>query len=110
MDLARLEAIKVAMKFLFSFQKAIENSLSDGKFEVSDLMFFKDTLFGAPAVYKLLPFIQEGVKSLDKKSIEELHAYFVKEFDLKNDKVEEIIEEGLKVVISIFGLIAKAKG
>lgn len=109
MDQVKMEAIKKSLKFVFGLQKAIDNSLVDGKFEVSDLLFFKDTLFGAPAIYPLLPLVKDGLKDASENDIIELKAFFNKEFDLKNDKVEVIIEESLSVVISIFGLVNKIK-
>lgn len=109
MEAEKKEAIKKCLKFVFGLQKAIENSLQDGKFEVSDLVFFKDTLFGAPAVYPLLPLVKDGLKGATKEDVAELQAFFVQEFDLKNDKIEAIIEESLKVVVAIFGLVNKVK-
>lgn len=109
MDQKKLEAIKQVLRFVFSLQKALENALADGKFEVSDIIYFKDPLFLASDTLKSLPDLKGGLKGSTPEQIEELRLFFVQEFDLKNDKVEEIIEDAIKIAISIFGLIKKSK-
>lgn len=106
----KLEAIKKVISFGIELKKAIKNAMSDGKFEPADLFFFKDVMFGAPVVYTLLPLVHSGIKDASQNDLNELQLFFSKEFDLENDKVEEIIEESLKVVISLFGLAQKIKG
>jgi len=109
MEVKKLEAIKQTLRFVFSLQKALENALQDGKFEVSDIIYFKDPLFLAPDTFKLLPELKGGLKDASPEQIEELRLFFVQEFDLKNDKLEDLIEESIKVAISIFALIKKSK-
>lgn len=105
--MSKLEAIKVLLKFVFELQKGVSVSLEDGMFEISDVINFKNAFLQVPYVSVALPFLKGGFKDITVAELEIIKEYVVKEFDLKNDKTEEIIEESIGVAISIFSLVEK---
>ena len=93
---------------LAQFGQAIENSL-EGGFQLSDLGNLILPLSQLPAVIQNKEAIVEEFKDLDAAERQELLAYVGQTLDLKNDKVENIVEKGLAAAVSIIELVAAFK-
>lgn len=109
MDQVKKEALKSLLKFGIGLGSAIENALKDGKFEPSDIIHFKDVLFSSPMVFSSINILNGGLGSIGDEDKKELEDFFVKEFDLSNDKLEIIIEESVKLVSLIYSISRKIK-
>ena len=104
-----MEAIKILLNFVLKLQKGISISLEDGKFDISDINNFKDAFLQVPYVSVALPYIKGSFKDITMEELSELKLHFAKEFDLKDDKIENIIEESLSIGLALFSLVVKIK-
>ncbi len=101
--------LKELLSFGLSLIQAGESALADGKFDLSDvikfwepLQKFNDALDGAANIPKSL-------SSLSTAEAKSIYGWASKEFDLKNDNIENIVEKGLNIALLIISGIAELK-
>jgi hypothetical protein len=101
----KMEELKKVVKFGIELGEAIEASLEDGKLGLEDFAILIKPLMGAPAALAGAKAAVEQIKNLDSAKVAELHQFIEVELDLKNDKVEAVIEKSVKAVEMIFDLV-----
>lgn len=103
----KIDAYKSVLGFVFKFQKGLSLSLEDGNFDISDISNFKEAFLDAPYAFAAFNFLKGSSFALTPEDLAELQVFVVKEFDIKNDKLENTIEDGLSLAISIFSFTEK---
>lgn len=99
-----------ALSFIISFAMAIDRSLEDGRFDVSDVAQFVDPLL------KLVPAVEDAseipseITDLDAEEAEALRVFVSERFDIRDDQLEEIIEEGLSAAVALLRFYLKIRG
>lgn len=99
-----IKELKELLAFGFKLQKAIA-SLGDGKINVIvDAPKFLPALLSAPKAFGGIGLVLAEIKDLDEAEREELLAFVRDEFDLSDDRLEELIEDTLEELLSLFKL------
>lgn len=105
-----MNEIKEMLSFIFLLSSAVEKSLQDGKISIGDVPLFISPLMHAQSAFSGIDKIKDEMKSMDEAKKSELCEWLKNEFDLSNDKVEHMIENGLVIGLSLSNLILKIKG
>lgn len=104
-----MNEIKEMLSFAFLLSSAIEKSLEDGKISIGDVPLFISPLLHAQSAFTGLDKIKEEMSVMDEVKKAELIEWLKQEFDLKHDKVENLIENGLIIGLSLSNLIFNIK-
>jgi len=96
------EIVKFGIDMGEAFDKALAN---DGKIGLDDAVLFFGAMMGAKAGFDGISKVPAELKDMDAAEAEELRLFVVEELDIINDKVEEVIERALGVVLNIYKLI-----
>lgn len=104
-----MQELKEALKFSISLGMAIEKATADKKINIMDLPYFFSPIMAAQDAFVGIDKIKEEIQSLDNEKIAELKKYIQEELDLENDKLEQIIEKGLNLMVEIFDLVKLIK-
>jgi hypothetical protein len=99
-----IENLKKAVRFAIDLGLQIEKSGKDG-FTWSDSFSFIDELLQIPGLLKSGDAILAELRELSAEERQELYAYAVAEFDIENDKVEDVVESALGVGLSVLTLV-----
>lgn len=103
-----IENLKKAATLAIRFGQQIETA-AEGGFKLADLFGFIDEFSAIPEVVNNKQAIVDEFKDLDSTERAELVAYIEQTLDLKNDRLEGIIESGLELVLAILVLVDKLK-
>ena len=87
-----IETLKKNLGTILTIIKKTDEALEDNKLSIVEAFGIGLTGLKAWGIWKEYTAMKEEYLDLDDLEIEELHAYFVAEFDIKNDSIEEIIE------------------
>ncbi len=98
--------VKKIVKFACDFAKQITESLADG-WQWPDAFAFVDEMTQLPGVAKSLSSAAPEIADLDPLERAELVQYLKTEFDIPNDKVEDLIEDAFAFALSIISLVEK---
>ncbi len=105
-----MNEIKEMLSFIFSLAEAIDKSVADGKISIADVPSFIDPIMKAQAAFMGLDKIKAEMQSMDEAKKAELMEWAKEEFDLENDRLEYMIENGLSIGMSLANLLFKIKG
>ena len=100
-----VKEIKEVIKFVVLLGNAIGGSLEDGKWGLDDIGKFM------PAIAALIPAINgigivgDELNDLEDEELAELVEYFKDEFDVPQDDVEDMIENGFDLAVELFDFI-----
>lgn len=97
--------IKDILKFCFELAKAIEGTVEDKKITLQDLARFIPVLLSAGEAFNDLPLLVKQFSDLDGEELKEIKEYAGQEFDLKDDKIEDIVHQCLDVSLEVYYLI-----
>jgi len=84
------------------------DSAQGSKITAGEIIGSVPLLGQVPGLIKAIPRIKEEITDVDESEAKVLKQWFIDEFDLKNDVAEMIVEEVVKIVISL-ATIKKAK-
>jgi hypothetical protein len=99
-----IKELKELLTFGFKLQKAIA-AVGDGKINVIvDAPKFLPALLAAPKAFGGIGIVLAEIKDLDEAERLELLAFVREEFDLSDDRLEELIEDTLGELLSLFKL------
>ena len=90
-----------ALRFVLSLANVLSDVAADGKFSLVELPKLVGPLRLMPAAIKDAGEIVAEFKDLSKEEVDALVAVFVKEFDLKQDAIEMMIEKGIIVLAEL---------
>ena len=100
-----IKETKELLKFVIDFGEAIETALADKKFEIAELSLLIAPLMQVGPAFEGIDKLGGEMKDLTEAEMAELKAYVEDELDLKNDNLEEIIERGLGLAITIYSFV-----
>lgn len=103
-----IENLKKAALVGVNFGKQIETA-AEGGFKLVDLFGFMDDFTAIPGIVESKASILAEIKDLDAAERVELGNYVAQTLDLKNDRIEEIIEASVRAIIAIVELVDKFK-
>lgn len=106
--MAGIEHLKQAALVGINFGKQIETA-AEGGFKLIDLLGFVDEFTAIPGIVANKDNIVAEFKDLDAAERAELVTYVEQNLDLKNDRLEEIIEASLQAILAILTLVEKFK-
>jgi hypothetical protein len=101
--------LKALLSFVISLVVAITESLEDGKLSLSDLFKFFNALKKAIPAFRGISQIRSEIQDLSDAEKTELSAQLAEELELKNETVEQYIEEALKMAIALLDLLPLGK-
>jgi len=93
--MAGTENIKEALKLVFDVAKSAEVKLEDGKLSVVEILSLAYDARGVLDIIKNRKLIGEEVLDVDQDEFDELVEWAQEEFDLENDKIEEVVDDAL---------------
>jgi len=104
-----MKECKEVLSFLFSLNNAYWKAIEDGSISIGDLVFLYETLKTAGPAIEGIEKVLEEFQNMTAEDLEELKAFVVQEFDIPNDAVEQVIENGVKLVLDVVGFFMKLK-
>lgn len=95
-----IQETKELLAFGFKLQKAITNSLEDGKINMlTDAPKYLSALLAAPKAFGGIGLVPKELADLTIEEKDEILAFAREEFELDNKQLEELIEDTLDVVL-----------
>lgn len=104
-----IKETKEMLGFVLDLGNALGVSLEDGKVTILDLHNFVQPLLEAGAAFDGAASIPSELASLDAAGREELLAYAKKEFDIPEECVETVVEEGLTTLAQLHKFVQTYK-
>lgn len=103
-----IDALKAIITFVIFTAEELVNidSNEDGKVKFGEIIGAVSSIgFKLPAAYAQIPALKEEVKDLSPAEIQELVEHFSEEFDISNDKAEQVIESSLALLANAYGAV-----
>jgi len=100
-----IKETKEFLGFVLGLANATGKALEDGQVTLADIRFLIGVFADAGPAFDGLSAIPSEWKDLDKSEQEEIKQFVIKEFDIPQDKIEEIIERALVVGISLYQFV-----
>ena len=104
-----MKETKELLSFAIEFVEAVLKSLEDGKINVSDIMNFRNVIPKIGPAISGADRIKDELMLLDSKQMSELSEFFKREFDIKDDRAEAIVESVIDLVIAFLSTAKKVK-
>lgn len=95
------------LKFVFALVNAVEAALEDKQISVSDIPLFLPALLALKDGIEDFDQIPVEFKMANQEEAEALKVWVLENFDVKDDKVEELIEDAFSVILDIWLMINK---
>ena len=104
-----IQETKEVVGFIVELGNGIGKAREDGDWSASDLVYFMDALLAVPAAFQGIDKVPMEVKDLDEAEMKELSDYVVEEFDIPQDKIEEVIEDAIHIAWKVWELVKKIR-
>lgn len=101
--------LKELLKFTIGLGEAFDQAMADKKFEMTEIALLIGPLMDSAAAFEGMDIIALELKDLDNAEMAELVRYVEEELDLKNDKIELVIEKALALGVNILSFISLFK-
>ena len=98
-----LDSTKKVLAKGFSIADAIAEALDDKKVSFGESLELGAKLLGLVGMFKHMINIPAEFKDFTKEEQDDLIQFFVSEFDIPNDKAEEIVEKTFKGIVQLLG-------
>lgn len=99
--------LKDVVDFGLSIGMAVDKSLADdGKISLGDAGNLVDPIMKAPAAVMSAPKALDQLKALTPEGRLDLNSHVQAKFDIKDDKVEAVVEESINCALSVARIIA----
>ena len=105
----RLKETKECLDFVISLGEALAESLSDGQLDVSDLLTLWEPISNVSEAIDGWEKLREEIANLSMDDVHHLADYVQDEFDIEDDRIEKIIEDGLDTALSLLSFIERLK-
>lgn len=102
-----IEDIKKGVTAVVGLGIAFDKSFADGKFQFTDALNFVAPAQNMPTSADALKNIKDQFLDLDSEEREEVIAFVREELDLRNDNLEEQIEDSFDLSLRIYGYVTK---
>jgi len=104
-----LKETKEVIKLMCSVLQTVEKVYEDGSIGIGDLGHLMPIVKDAIPAFKDMSLIPQELKKASSEDIKELIDYTKKEFDLKNDDLEEFIEGIIEIALGFVGVFETFK-
>lgn len=104
-----IENLKKDLGVLIGIAQKVSEALEDGKVNIFEGIGLAITAVKAWKITKDYDELKAEYEDLDEDEILELHTYFVAEFDLANDKIENIIEQAFLLLLNMKNIVGIIK-
>ena len=104
-----IKETKEAVSFALQLGNALGSALDDGKLSWSDTPKFMGSIMAAPAAFSGIGSVPTELKDLDAAEKKELMDYVKSEFDIPDDKIEGLVEEGLALAVQTYNFVQKVR-
>ena len=99
--------LKEALLTAAKFGNAVGRSLVDGKIGIGDIAEFIPAVISLPAALEGISQIPAEVKDLTEEELEELRVFINTEFDIPQEATEDMIEDHIALLRSMYVLVTK---
>lgn len=97
-----IENIKVVVGEVIEITNLLDRQLADGKIDLTEKISLGiKGLSSVPKIIESASDFTKEIQDLDVSETLELHDFIANKFDLRNDKVENVIEKVVKVLLAI---------
>lgn len=104
---SKVKELKELVGFGLSVGVAVDKSLADdGKVTVSDIPKFGAPVLRAPEAIMGADKALDELRALDDAGRAELHQYAKDEFDVRDDLVEQVVEEAIVAGVAVARIVA----
>ena len=104
--MANIEHLKEAISWVLDTQNKVEKFLKDGKIKFSESFSLLGQLLNFWKLVRQIKDIKAEFEDLDESEKKALYEYFSANFDLKNDKVESIIEKAFYAMLHLSDFVS----
>lgn len=95
-----MKETKELLSFIFSLIYATDRAFEDKKFTTADIFKYTGAVKKLPAGLSGIEKIPNEVKNINEETLNELRVFIIEEFNLTNDKQEEVIENIISTAIT----------
>lgn len=106
---SNVKETKEMLRFVLSLANVMSEIMDDGKVSLLELPKLLVPFRLMPAALKDVKMIVAEFKDLSKEEVDELTQEFMKEFNLKQDEIEAMIEKGMLVAAELAKIILSFK-
>ena len=96
-----IEETKEMVGFVISLGEGVAKAVEDG-FSLDDIVYFLEALTRAPAAFENMAAIPSELKDLSGEEAQALKDYIAEDFDIPNDKLEDVIERALQLAADLY--------
>ena len=96
-----IKETKEALGFIISLGEGVALSMEDG-ISLDDVAHFMEALTRAPAAFADIAMVPKELADLSGEEAQELKDFVAADFDIPNDKLEEVIEHALKLLADLY--------
>lgn len=86
---------------VINFGMAVKDAVADHKVTLSEGVGLLTDIIGFGTILTSWKEVKDEYHDLDDSERQELHDYLAGQFDLENDKVEAIVEDGFEVLLVV---------
>ncbi|MBP98756.1 hypothetical protein CMK18_22640 [Candidatus Poribacteria bacterium] len=106
----KLKETKEVLDFVISLGESLASSLDDGSLGVTDLINFWEPVSKLSDALDGFEKIVAEIGNLTSEDLDYLREYIKSEFDIEDNQIESLIEDGLEAAIIILKFIGKFRG
>ena len=106
----KLKETKEVLDFVISLGESLASSLGDGSLGVTDLINFWEPVSKLSDALDGFEKIVAEIGNLTSEDLDYLREYIKSEFDIEDNQIESLIEDGLEAAIIILKFIGKFRG
>jgi len=104
-----IKETKEVVTCITALGNAIGKALEDGDLSIGDIGYLIDPMIKAPAAFENIAQVPLEIANLDPEEANELKEQIAGEFDIPQDKVEEIVEDASDIAVRLFAFVMKLR-
>jgi hypothetical protein len=109
MEKMLIKDTKELVKFVIELVNAIDTSLEDGKFSLTDVAQFLKPMLSAPNAFNDIKNVSLEIKDLSEVEKVELKEYMKNELKIKSEKIEMVVEHSFSIALELATLTQMLK-
>lgn len=104
-----MENLKTVVKFAVTLANSVDKALADNKVDLMDIPHLMAPLMQAGPAVGALKSAKDELASATAEQKAELIASVKKDFDLKSDRTEEVVERSIDLAVAVTELVKLIK-